>query len=495
MARTSHGDRRRRPGPGRGPQRIIWGGPCDRAMAVAETRAGWLTEESVEALSSSLHESPPLAEARRKALRAFRELPMEPNPLYRNYGYFAGVDLTGLDPVGSAQMLPAPAHSEEGVHVVHDAHGTRVHVGARLQEAGVRAVSGPALWSGSDGAERGFRPSEEAPLDRLTALAEASLNRGFHLEVPARCPVPVRLQEFAVLSRPHEALSVRRNIRVGDGSHLLGSEEVYSTPGGGSGSQQFFGSDTDLEIGADARVALLSVHAPGERVVSSYRRRAVSGAGARLAWVWTGFGGYRTRIRNRSFLAGNGSDVSDLQTFFGVGEQAYDSAVDLVHQGTDTHGQSISRGVFRDQSRGMMRGLVRIEKEARKTLSFLSEHSMLLSRGTRSDAIPVLEILCRDVKATHSSSVAPVDPERVFYLESRGIAADDAVRMIAEGFLSHVLERSPIGGLRELAYPFLAARWEGRSIEWRAGAFPTLPAMELTGTEGEPDWRFDAKLR
>ena len=73
----------------------------------------------------------------------------------------------------------------------------------------------------------------------------------------------------------------------------------------------------------------------------------------------------------------------------------------------------------------MSRGLVRIEKDARRTLELpLSEHAMLLTRGARSDTIPILEILCRDVKATHSTSVAPVDPEKVFYLESRGVPED-----------------------------------------------------------------------
>ncbi|HYK93461.1 MAG TPA: SufD family Fe-S cluster assembly protein, partial [Thermoplasmata archaeon] len=216
---------------------------------------------------------------------------------------------------------------------------------------------------------------------------------------------------------------------------------------------------------------------------------------SRLGWVWAGFGGYRTRARSSSALVGAGSDLEDLQTFFGRGQQAYDSAVQISHIGTDTHGQSVTRGVFQDDARGMSRGLVRIEKEARKTISFLSEHAMLLSRGARSDTIPILEILCRDVKATHSSSVAPVDPEKVFYLESRGMPRGDAVRMISEGFLAHVLSRAPIAGLRELLYPLLEARWAGRDLPWTEGSLPALPRLDFASDVAETDWRFDAKLR
>jgi len=120
---------------------------------------------------------------------------------------------------------------------------------------------------------------------------------------------------------------------------------------------------------------------------------------------------------------------------------------------------------------------------------------MLLSRGARSDTIPILEILCRDVKATHSTSVAPVDPEKVFYLESRGISESDAVRMIGEGFLANVYDRAPVAGLREILYPSLQARWDGAAILWKAGEYPALPRLDVTGTDAAPDWRFDSKLR
>ncbi len=216
---------------------------------------------------------------------------------------------------------------------------------------------------------------------------------------------------------------------------------------------------------------------------------------SRLGWLWNGLGGFRTKIRNRSSLTGTGSHVDDFQTFYGAKDQSFDSSVDLTHIATDTHGQSITRGVFRDQARGMSRGLVRIEHEANKTVVFISEHAMLLSKGARSDTIPILEILCRDVKATHSSSVAPVDPEKVFYLESRGIETSDAVRMIGEGFLAYVLDRAPVAGLRDIIYPSLARRWDGEEIGWTPDAFPVLPALDVSGTDAAPEWRFDAKLR
>jgi Fe-S cluster assembly scaffold protein SufB len=464
-------------------------------MAIASASAEWVSAETVRALSETLSDPAKVATARRQALEKFRDLPLEPNPLYRKYGYFAGVDLTAIDPVTHAAPVPAPRPPEAAIRVLHDASGSRVSIPGDLRDAGVRLETMPGLWASGPGASDAIAREGDSLHDRLSALSLAILNRGYRLVVPDRCPLPVRVRDITVLSQPREAISLHRTIEAGKGSHLLVTEELFSVLPKEAARQRFFASSTDLSASEEARVGYLTLHAPDFNVVSFYSRHATLGRASRLAWVWAGMGGFRTRTRNRSFLPGNAAEIDDLQTFYGTGDQAYDSAVDITHIGTDTRGNSVTRGLFRDQSRGMSRGLVRIEKDARKTLSYLSEHAMLLSRGARSDTVPVLEILCRDVKATHSSSVAPVDPEKVFYLESRGFRQQEATRMIGEGFLGHVFDRAPMPGLREMMYPFITARWDGQPIAWREDAYPMLPDLELTGDESAAEWRFDAKLR
>jgi Fe-S cluster assembly scaffold protein SufB len=463
-------------------------------MASAVPRyAEWVDPATVASLSRDLGDPPGVRRAREAALQAFRDLPLEPNPLYRKYGYFAGVDLAGLAPALHASPVPLPPAPADTIRVVHDASGTRVELPPELASTGVSLERIDQLWPQGEEAAQRFLDRPDSTEDRLSALAAALVNRGYRLSVPDRMPGPLRLQDITVLSAPHEALSVHRSIHVGRESRLLASEEVYSAPG--HDHQRLVGSSVSLDLDDGSQAAYLTLHAPDPAAIGLYARRATVGRSARLGWVLAGFGGFRTRARNLSVLAGQGSDVEDLQAFYGAGQQAYDSAVQITHTGTDTHGQSITRGVFQDEARGMSRGLVRIEKEARKTISFLSEHAMLLSRGARSDTIPVLEILCRDVKATHSSSVAPVDPEKVFYLESRGVPPREAIRMISEGFLSHVLARAPIANLGDRVYPLLAARWAGRDRPWAGPEFPALPRLDFAADVPETDWRFDAKLR
>lgn len=468
---------------------------CVNPMAsVAPRFEEWLSSQEVVRLSEEFRDPAEFARRRAESYERFRELPIEPNPLYRGYGYFTNVDLTHLDPGARGPPVDLPPRLEGSVRVVHDVSGTRIEIPDDLRAAGVRASSLPEVWASDKPTRDAFLRGTEEPPDRLSALAVALLNRGYSLAVPDHFARPIRVQELCLLSVPNEALSVRRAIRVGTGAQLLLTEEVYSTAPSANG-QRLYASNTDLDLADSAKTVFLTMHAPDLATVAVYRRTATTGVDSRVGWMWNGLGGYRAKVRNHTHLTGRGSVAEDFQTFYGAKDQSYDSSFDLTHTATDTHGTSLTRGVFTDTARGMSRGLVRIEHEARKTVALISEHAMLLSRGARSDTIPILEILCRDVKATHSTSVAPVDPERVFYLESRGVPESEAVRMIGEGFLANVYDRAPIAALRETLYPALQARWNGSEILWHAGQYPALPELAVTGTEAAPDWRFDSKLR
>ena len=108
-----------------------------------------------------------------------------------------------------------------------------------------------------------------------------------------------------------------------------------------------------------------------------------------------------------------------------------------------------------------MKGLITIERSAVGTDSFLGEFGMNLSRATRAVAIPSLEIDQPDCRrAAHSSSVGPIDPTQLFYLETRGIPPDDARKFIVLGFLEPVVARVPLESARERLRELLDAKWE-----------------------------------
>ena len=465
-------------------------------MAVSSaTPNTWFRVEQVREVSDALGDPEPVRRRREEAFAAYQKLPAELNPLYRKYAYFAGVDLGGLDPAltGSPVRMP-PVHPGE-ILLVHDASGTRVYLPDELRKGGITVRTLPELLRGGDADSRDFFDAPYLRSEKFQSLNAALVNRAVYLRVPDRFPTPVRVQDISILSKPAEGLVVRRFLRPGQNTKLLYSEEVYST--GPSPRQRLYSSSVDILPADDTDTVYLTVHAPDGAAVSFFNRRTTTARNAKVGWIWAGFDGFRTISRNESVIGAPGGEVEDLQTIYGDQDQAFNSYVEITHAGDDTKGQSITRGVFKDRARGTSRGMMRIQPQTRKVVSYLSEHAMLLSKGARSESVPGLEILSsQDVKATHSSSVAPIDPERVFYLESRGIPAPEATRMITEGFLAHVLDRAPVEGLREVLYPPLDLRWNGSSVTWSAeGALPSLPPLRIAGWGTMGDWRMDTKLR
>src|SRR5436190_8960044 len=81
-------------------------------------------------------------------------------------------------------------------------------------------------------------------------------------------------------------------------------------------------------------------------------------------------------------------------------------------------------------------------KTAHQTESSQEQKNILLSDGAKADSDPKLEILNNDVvRCTHGAAVGPVDPEMLFYLQSRGMDVTVAEELIVEGFFRSVLDK------------------------------------------------------
>ena len=95
------------------------------------------------------------------------------------------------------------------------------------------------------------------------------------------------------------------------------------------------------------------------------------------------------------------------------------------------------------RARSAYTGLIRIQEGAPGSEAYQENRNLLLSDRARADSIPELEILTDDVRCWHGATVAPLDPEQLFYLRSRGLPPNQAMRVIVYGFLDQTLQRLP----------------------------------------------------
>jgi Fe-S cluster assembly scaffold protein SufB len=156
-----------------------------------------------------------------------------------------------------------------------------------------------------------------------------------------------------------------------------------------------------------------------------------------------------------------GATSENVEVVFGSDAQRFDTISNITHMGSNTSGHAISKGVVRDKARLVFKGMIRICKDAKNSRAYLAEHGMILGKEARADAIPGLEIENNEVKATHSASVAQINEEQIFYLMSRGLAEDEAKRLIIVGFFEPIVDRIPVPEVARRIRRIIQLKWSG----------------------------------
>lgn len=172
--------------------------------------------------------------------------------------------------------------------------------------------------------------------------------------------------------------------------------------------------------------------------------RIILKEGARLNSFFAMMGCARAGLKIETHLEGRGSAVTERTLYFGGGEQVFEMISNTILHAPDTAAEIISKGILSEKAQARFDGNIHIRQTAKQARANLTEHTLLLSREARMNAIPGLKIDTNDVIATHSASMTRVDDEQLFYCKSRGIPEEEAVRLIAEGFLTSLYAEYPL---------------------------------------------------
>jgi Fe-S cluster assembly scaffold protein SufB len=423
-----------------------------------------------EALAAERSEPDWLRAERIEALKAFDSLPIEPNQLYTTYLDLRNANLANVKPyvrTASAPNAIASAELPEGVAGLIELREDGV-TGLVLEPRAVAAgvileTFGQALIRDPAGLRAELDGGTGLPTDdRLAALARGFWSQGVRLHVPAglRLERPIVIR-WAV-GAPDRALIGRTRIVIGDGADVSIVEElVASGPLAAGSGQSLLAGTLEVTLGRDAKLSVASLQELPPTTVAFQHRHAVIGEGASLLWALAQLGSRLVRSRVDNHLDGDRSSVEQVEIVFGGEDQLFDLTSYTHHVGRDTTGILLSKGALLDRARSFMKGMIVIDRSAVGTDSFLGEFGMNLSKATRSVAIPSLEIDQPDCRrAAHASSVGPIDESQLFYLESRGIPADEARKFIVLGFLEPVVARVPLAEARDRLRERLEEKWD-----------------------------------
>ncbi len=103
----------------------------------------------------------------------------------------------------------------------------------------------------------------------------------------------------------------------------------------------------------------------------------------------------------------------------------------------------LQKAVAAERSHSIFNGAIQVPRAAQRTNASQLSRSLLLSGRARVDAKPELEIVADDVRCAHGATVSQLQQEQLFYLRSRGVAADAAAALLLKGYCSEVMDRLP----------------------------------------------------
>ncbi|HEX2913100.1 MAG TPA: Fe-S cluster assembly protein SufD [Chloroflexia bacterium] len=419
-----------------------------------------LSLEAVERISTERNEPEWLREKRRAGWAAFESLPT-PDWTRGIRGWWSGT----IRPLAFEEMRPfTPAgqnlpdfelsNTEEGtpsgIVVQYNSQVVRVELSEEARAKGVILSSlEDAVKTHPELVQKYFM-TEAVPLDetRFTAANAALWTGGVFLYVPNNVVLDVPFRVVFYSDVTDSALFTHTLVVTGKNAKARLIEDHISN--GQAGDPTLFDSNvTEVFVGDGSVVEYYNPQEYGQNVVNISTKRAIIMNNATHRWTIATLGSDTTRLTLESFLSGQGSHTDVTGLSYSVGNQNFDVYSRNLHRVPNTSANALFKAALDDASQLGFRGAIRTLKGAQNTDSFLEDHTLYLSKDSKADVLPSLDVDANDVRCSHGASIGMIDADQIFYLMSRGLTKKQAEEMIVAGFFEEVIERIPLESVKE----------------------------------------------
>ncbi|WP_432523923.1 Fe-S cluster assembly protein SufD [Kineococcus sp. SYSU DK006] len=313
---------------------------------------------------------------------------------------FAPLFEVGEGSAAAAVEVDAPAQVEHRT-------GTREEVGA-----------GTAFVPGDRAAAAGWATTDVAHLLRVPAEAE--------LDAPVL--VTVRGQAgrttagHLVLEAGHHAKALVVLSHLGSGAHR---------------------GNVEVRVGDGADVTVVTLQEWDADAVHVGQHDVRVGRDAHVRHIAVSLGGKAVRLSTNISYAGPGGNAQALGVYFADAGQHLEHRQFVDHEATSCTSYVEYKGALQGEgAHAVWIGDVLIRAAAEGTETYELNRNLVLTDGARADSVPNLEIETGEiVGAGHASATGRFDDEQLFYLQARGIPAEEARRLVVRGFFAGIVDR------------------------------------------------------
>ena len=124
--------------------------------------------------------------------------------------------------------------------------------------------------------------------------------------------------------------------------------------------------------------------------------------------------------------------------------QQADTGTKMIHIGRNTKSKIIAKGISAGRGQNSYRGLVKVEKGASGARNYTQCDSLLIGKKCGAHTFPYIEVKNPSAIVEHEATTSKISDDQLFYCRSRGIAEEDAVSLIVDGFCRQVFRELPM---------------------------------------------------
>jgi Fe-S cluster assembly protein SufB len=190
------------------------------------------------------------------------------------------------------------------------------------------------------------------------------------------------------------------------------------------------------------------------------KRGKCDGANAKISWTQVETGSAITWKYPSVILKGDHSVGEFYSVALTKGYQQADTGTKMIHIGKHTKSTIVSKGISAGHGQNTYRGSVRILKGADGARNFSQCDSMLIGDQCGAHTFPYIDVQNPTARMEHEATTSKIGEDQIFYCNQRGIATEDAVSMIVNGFCKEVFRELPMEFAVE-AQKLLAVNLEG----------------------------------
>lgn len=129
-------------------------------------------------------------------------------------------------------------------------------------------------------------------------------------------------------------------------------------------------------------------------------------------------------------------DSNIVGKYIGRGDSELSTKIVILHKNSYITSRINIKAVVFDKAKFDFEGLLRIEKGAVGTDTYLKIDCLVMNENASARAIPSLEIMESEVKGGHGATIGYLDPQQIYYLKSHGLSPLETENLLVNAFLS-----------------------------------------------------------